>query len=238
MTDNDLRGEIRRHFEDIAPRYDWYKQRRSTYHEALKSLAAEVFPNPQELALLDIGCGTGNILADLRPRIGVGFDFTRGMVVAARQKFPESRFQFVQAEGERMPFADNAPFDGFLCFDTMEHFHDWRAALAEIARVAGPETRVLLSWANPAWEPILHLLEALKLKMPEGPHRWPGLDEVREELARLELGVEQQGWRLLVPAELGPVSRVLNRSFTSVPVLRRMGLIQFVVVRSTPAKES
>lgn len=226
----DLRTEIRQHFEEIAPKYDWYKKRRATYHQALKSLAREVFPNAQELALLDVGCGTGEILALLAPRRGVGLDFTLGMVREARRKFGALGYEFVQAEGERIPLRDNADFDGMLCFDTIEHFHDWQAALAEMTRVARPGAPMLLSWANPRWEPLLHLLERLGMKMPEGPHRWPGADEVLREADRLGLTVRQQGWRLLVPAALGPLSEWVNARFHHSPLLREWGLIQYLVL--------
>lgn len=231
MTDSDLRGSIKEHFEEIAPKYDFYKQRRATYHQALKALVLEVFPDAREQALLDIGCGTGELLAVLGPRRGIGLDFSAGMVEAAQGKFADRGLHFVQGEAERLPFADSLPVDGILSLDTIEHFHDPGEALAELARVAGPETRILLSWANPLWEPLLELFERLNLKMPEGPHNWPGIDEIKERVRELGLQIDQEGYRLLVPGDLGGVSRFINARFMHWPVLRKAGLIQFLVLR-------
>lgn len=229
----DLRSAVKAHFEAIAPKYDRYKNRRDTYHQALKELAREVFPDAASQTALDIGCGTGEVLASLGAKRALGMDFSLGMVQAAQGKFPP--MGLFQGEGERLPLADGLPVDIVLSMDTLEHFHSPHEAIREIARISGPQTRILLSWANPLWEPLLHLFEALGLKMPEGPHRWPGLDEIKAACAENHLFIEQEGHRLLIPGNLGPLSRWPNQVFHTVPGVRRLGLIQFLALAKAPS---
>ena len=43
---------------------------------------------PKGARVLDLGCGTGHLLAALEPSEGVGVDFSTGMIDIARQNFP------------------------------------------------------------------------------------------------------------------------------------------------------
>ena len=42
--------------------------------------------------VLEVGCGTGDLLAALNPCFGVGVDFSRGMIRQAREKYPQLHF--------------------------------------------------------------------------------------------------------------------------------------------------
>src|SRR3990172_6820793 len=47
---------------------------------------------PEGLQVLDLGCGSGELLAALKPSRGVGVDFSERMVEVARDKHPEYEF--------------------------------------------------------------------------------------------------------------------------------------------------
>jgi len=75
----------------------------------------------------------------------------------------------------------------------------------------------------------LHLLEFFKLKMPEGPHKWESIHTIHKLLNESGFKIEDHGTRCLIPAAL-PLADLVNRKFTSCPGLRRLGLIQYLVV--------
>ncbi|HJO23311.1 MAG: methyltransferase domain-containing protein [Myxococcota bacterium] len=54
---------------------------------------------------------------------------------------------FVRGWGDALPFASDS-FDAVLCKGSLDHFDRPRAALAEMARVARPEGRVVVAIAN------------------------------------------------------------------------------------------
>ena len=80
-------SSVGRHFEQIAPGYDRWKQKARYYYDAVKASVAEVVPSRSRV--LEVGCGTGDILASLQPEDGVGIDLSRAMVEAATRKHPE-----------------------------------------------------------------------------------------------------------------------------------------------------
>lgn len=98
--------------------------------------------------VLEVGVGTGRNLRWLRQAVTpagsvTGADFSRGMLLQCRQRHP-GLAQLVQAEIERLPFADSS-FDAVLHYGAVNIFADVPAAIAEMARVTRAGGRVVLS---------------------------------------------------------------------------------------------
>ncbi|MBN1295973.1 methyltransferase domain-containing protein [bacterium] len=228
-----LRCKVKDHFESIAPDYDSYKQRSRYYHAQLKALLIELVPDHREIVILEIGCGTGALLAHLDPKAGLGVDIAENMVDLARKRWMDrSNLRFHVGDAETMADQEIVDYsnqwDAIIMSDVIEHLYDPGAAIASIAAVARPGTRVIITWANALWEPILHVLEALHMKMPEGEHKWEDRRTVSALLTHNGFGIEQEGTRCLIPADF-PGADVVNRLFISIPGIRRLGLIQYIV---------
>lgn len=94
----------------------------------------------------DIGCGTGNYTQALTA-MGLsitGIEPSDIMIEKARANHPG--IEFLQAQAEDIPFADNF-FDGGIGTFTIHHWHDVQKGLHEIYRILQPgATFVLLSF--------------------------------------------------------------------------------------------
>src|SRR5262245_51968551 len=62
----------RAHWDSLASGYDDLKQRNDAYYGALKACFDRAVPPVMRGSILDVGCGTGQVLAMLRPGRGVG----------------------------------------------------------------------------------------------------------------------------------------------------------------------
>jgi len=99
--------------------------------------------------LLDLGCGTGRLLEDLRRRLPeaelVGVDPSEGMLAVARQRLAgEPGVRLEVATAARLPLPD-ASVD---VVTTTMSFHHWEAqdaSLREVARVLAPGGRLLIA---------------------------------------------------------------------------------------------
>ena len=92
---------------------------------------------PKGSKILDVGCGTGHLAAELARR-GYdtwGTDLSEGMIQYAREHYDPSRFQ--PADIEKIPFPDNY-FDGIVCLGVMEYLGSDQPALREMWRVLKP----------------------------------------------------------------------------------------------------
>jgi demethylmenaquinone methyltransferase/2-methoxy-6-polyprenyl-1,4-benzoquinol methylase len=138
---------VRRLFDTISPRYDFVNRvmtlgmdvgwRRRTVRE----LAL-----PAGSRILDLACGTGDLCRELRDagQRPVGFDFSHGMLLAAKTDAP-----LVEADILRLPIRD-ASADGATCGFALRNVASLQGLFAELARVVRKGGRIaLLETAEP-----------------------------------------------------------------------------------------
>lgn len=95
--------------------------------------------------LLDVGCSTGHLLADLRtafPRAELaGVDAEAAGLAAAHAAVPDAALMYASATD--LPFADGV-VDGLVALNLLEHLADDVATLAEFGRVLRPGGRAVV----------------------------------------------------------------------------------------------
>src|SRR5262249_35412757 len=74
--------------------------------------------------VLELGCGTGDLLAALKPSFGVGVDFSAGMIAQARQAHPGLTFLVGDIEDAAFVRSLPGPFDVIVVVDTLGALDD------------------------------------------------------------------------------------------------------------------
>jgi len=218
----------RRHWDQIAAAYTAHKEANRDYFDALKALFAAALPEAANLCILELGCGSGDVLRSLGPRCGLGLDFSEAMIEIARRRHAAcANLEFQVGDAENLP--EGPLYDAVVLPDLLEHVPDWRRAVSEAAEHVKPSGLLVLTTPNPLWAPALYVLEKLHLKMPEGPHRFIALTAIVEHLQHLGFVIVEEGNHLLVPRSLGAVTEWLNSNFRRVPGMAGFGLIQLAV---------
>lgn len=95
-------------------------------------------------AALDLGCGTGFFLADVRrhARRAVGLDISFDMLALARKELPDT--YTAQGDAENLPFRDGV-FDVVFCKGSLHHTRDHGRFLEGCRRVLKPGGILVLS---------------------------------------------------------------------------------------------
>lgn len=172
--------------------------------------------------VLEIGVGTGRIAipAAAAGAYVVGFDVSREMlrVAAERAEAAGATLDLALADAQQLPFPDGS-FAAALAVHVLHLLPDWRAALAEIARVLAPGGMIIqgADWRDP--DSCVGLLRGrLRLAVVElqPGSRPPGAGAaVAQALARLggataEAQIAASWTRLVSPADViaGMASRV------------------------------
>ncbi len=123
-------------FDVAATAYDGFMGRWSRLLAPPFAEAAGVAPG---MRVLDIGCGTGALTAELVRRLGassvVAVDPSPSFVAAAASRFPDIEVR--QASAEQLPFADDS-FDAALAQLVVHFMADAVAGVAEMRRVTRP----------------------------------------------------------------------------------------------------
>ncbi len=220
-------NEIKNHFDKIAAEYNFWKEKNKYYYQQLKNVLVELISNPHEKIILEMGCGTGDLLNFLNPKKGIGIDVSEGMIEIAKKTHPENEFFCCPAED----FKHEKIFDYLLFIDVIEHTAKLNEMFRNFNNLMNNNTRLIIIMANPYWEPLLMLMEKLNLKMPEGPHYRPKLHEIKKLLENNNLFLEKHLFRQLVPKNIGVISEYVNNNFHKIPLLRNLGLTEILLVR-------
>ncbi|HZD54762.1 MAG TPA: class I SAM-dependent methyltransferase [Candidatus Aquicultoraceae bacterium] len=215
---------VRRHFEEFAGEYDRWKARSSYYYSLLADIYREIVP--RGASVLEIGCGTGTILASLSPRRGVGVDVSEQMVRIAAARHPGLAFRV--ADAEELDLGET--FEHIIVPDVIEHLSDVGAMLLAARRHCLPGTRVVVTSVNPLWAPALHLAERLGLKMPEGEHRWLSATHLQAIARAAGFRILACHGRILCPKRVPLLAGPLNRLAARFAFLRPACLTQVLVL--------
>lgn len=119
------------------------------YEDAAEAVALKrLLPESGDL-MLELGAGAGRNTPRYRNYKRVALlDYSRTQVKQARQRLGESdRFLFIAADIYHLPFVSGL-FDGATMIRTLHHMADPQLALAQVARVMGPEGVFILEFAN------------------------------------------------------------------------------------------
>ena len=183
---------------------------------------------PPGLRVLEVGCGLGDLLATVRPARGVGVDFSPAMIALARQRYPELEFQVADA----VEYATAEKFDYILLADLVNDLPDVQAVFERLQSVAHPRTRLVASFFNNLWRPVLRAAEKLALKSPTLLQNWLSRDDVTNLLHLANWEVIKTDTRILWPARVPLWSWFCNRWVA--PLLSPCCLTVALVARPKP----
>jgi len=229
------KNETRAFADRIADKRDSWIELNSFYYEAdfryMRFLASE------GLRVLDLGCGTGRLLHELRPSYGVGVDFSPRMIEVAKKNYPDLNFHVGDIESPDFLATLEGPFDVIVLSDTLGHLEDCMAVLDNLHQLCGPKTRIIIAYYSPIWEPILKLGQWIGRRMPEKEMNWLSLSDIVRLLEISDFQFIKSEWRQLFPLRLFGLGSFINWVFAPLPLIRRLCLRDYVVARSLHHKE-
>ena len=123
---------------------------------------------PAGASVLEIGCGSGELLAQLRARRKVGLDLSATQLAAARTRVPEAEFH-LQA-GEHLSLTEK--FDCIIISDTLNLAADVQLLLEQLHPVTHADTRLVINYYSSLWRPLLALGQWLGLRTPQPQFSW------------------------------------------------------------------
>lgn len=210
-------------------RRTWLERTRFFHDEDLRYLK---FLIPEGARVLELGCGTGNLLAALKPSFGVGIDFSEGMIAQARQAYPDLTFMVGDIEDAAFVRSLPGPFDVIVVIDTLGALDDCQATLENLLPLCKRETRLVIGHFSHLWYPALKCAETLGLKMRQPPQNVLSPADVRSLTALSDFDVVKSEKRMLLPARLLGLGRLVNRFLAPLPFIGHLCLRHYTVCRS------
>ena len=130
------------------------------YHQRLTEIFRFLVLPGQRV--IEIGCGQGDLLAALKPALGLGVDFSSEMIKRAKRRHPE--LFFIQTDTHELGLREQ--FDVIILSDLVNDLWDVQAVFEQMEQLAHPRTRVIINTYSRLWEQPLAVADRLGLAKP------------------------------------------------------------------------
>jgi len=227
------RERTRDHLAKIAVRRESWINRNRYYYELLNRLFR--FLVEPEKKVLSVRCGTGNLLAVVRPSSGKGIEICNEIVDIAKQRNPS--FEFAVAFPDKQEFQQAFNLDekfDYIFFNDIGDTVDVLQALRNLRPLCQRHTRVLITTYNHLWEPFVTFAEWIGMKVPRTEQNWLSISDIRNLLKLAGFEALETHRIVLLPKYLPLFSGFLNRFCARLPLLSKLCMTQVVVARMLP----
>jgi SAM-dependent methyltransferase len=219
------KAEKIKYFDSVAKERQEWRRKGAYYHEEFEKYLN--FLIPANSSVIEIGCGTGELLAALNPSRGLGIDISSQMIEIARRNFPHLRFEVSDFEDLQV----EEKFDYVVVVETIGHVEDIQKAFRELHKVCRPQTRLIIVYYNYLWEPALKFAEAVGLRMRHLLQHWLPLDDIQNLLYLNDFEVIKKGYRFLFPLHIPFISPFFNKFLANMPFFWKLSLVEIIIAR-------
>jgi SAM-dependent methyltransferase len=193
------------------------------YHSRLTNIYQFLVTPGQKV--IEIGCATGELLAALKPSLGVGIDLSGKMVKRGAKEYPE--IHLIQGDAHHLCL--NKKFDVIILSDLVNDLWDVQTVFEGIRRIATPRTRIIINTYSRLWELPLKMAQHLGLATPLLPQNWLTVEDLTGLLNVTDMAVIRRWAEVLWPLNTPLLSRFFNRFVAKIWPFRYLDLANFIL---------
>ncbi len=223
-----LKQEIKEYFDDLAPKRDYWKKRNRYYYDYIEKRLLS-FLIPPGKRILEIGCGTGDLIAGLKPFFGQGLDISAEMIKLADLKYKANRpeLQFSSVEPENL----KEKFDYIVISDVVGYVGDVEDLFRKLHALSECHTRIIITQYNQLWEPLLEFGSRIGIRIKSPLQNWLSSRDIENLLHLAGFETIKTGNKLLLPKYIPLLSALANKFLVNIFPFNKLGLINFLVAR-------
>ena len=227
-TYDKFRQEQRAYWDGVAREHPEGSLLGRHYHRHLqKTLRFQVAPG---LRVIELGCGTGDLLAALSPACGVGIDLAPAMIEQARIRHPDLQFEVADA----LEYASNGKFDVVILSDLVNSLFDVQRGLAVARELCAPGGRIILNFFSHLWEKPLKWARTSSMTAAAPAQNWLASGDVRNLLYLAELEPVREWTEFLFPFRIPLIEPFFNRVLARIWPGSLFCLTNFISARPKP----
>ena len=216
------------HWDAIARKRDSWRGMGVWYHRRIEQIYRFLISPGQRV--LEIGSGTGDLLATVQSALGVGVDFSSETITRARECYPE--IVFIQADAHDLS-AIEGTFDTIILSDLINELWDVQQVLEQVKPLCTSRTRIIINFYSRLWEIPLYLTQFLNLATPTLAQNWLTHQDVTNMLNLAGFETVRTWKEVLWPLPLGGF---FNKFLVRFWPFKEFALANFLVARPQPKK--
>jgi ubiquinone/menaquinone biosynthesis C-methylase UbiE len=229
VTASNYRKKRQARWDTIALKTGDKKSWSMYYHHRLLQIYKFLIVPGQRV--LEIGCGTGDLIGELEPEMGVGIDFSDKMVKHAVKKYP--KLNFIQCDVHEICLREK--FDVIILSDLVNDLWDVQSVFSQIRRLSTPETRVVLNIYSKLWEMPLFLTQSLGMTKKLLPQNWLTIEDITGLLKLTGFETIRHWSEVLWPFDTPILGNFINRVIVKLWPFHFFALSNFMIARLRPS---
>ncbi len=222
-------GERIEHWDRVSLKKEHPKHFSAVYHELLEHYYA--FYVSPGLRVLEIGCAHGDLLAAMKPSLGVGVDISANMVQKASRKHPG--LKFIKGDAHEIAFTET--FDVIILSDLMNDIWDAQALFENLQAMSHAGTRLIMNFYNNLWRLPLSLAKYFDWGADVLEQNWFSPRDIYNLLELSGFEVIHRRPIILAPASVPIFTDLANRYLASLPPFNWFALTNIIIARPLPA---
>lgn len=220
----------RRRFWDRLAERGSKPQASRYYHRRLAEIYRFLVPAGQRV--VELGSGSGDLLAALEPRRGLGIDFAEGAVENAQRNHPHLEFRCADIHELDL----DEKFDVVVVSDLVNDIWDVESVLRKVAGLCTPETRIIINSFNRLWQAPIALSRAMGLTAPVLKQNWLSRQDMHNLLRVADLEPISTSGEILWPVRTPLLDALFNKFLVKLWPLYHLALTTFFVARLDPTR--
>ncbi len=216
--------DVKKYFDKMAPTRNKWKKKSRYYYDYLENFIS--FVAPENKRVLEIGCGTGDLLFKLNSSCSLGVDISEKMIELARQKNSNPKIEFKAGTIDDV----EGLFDYIILSDLIGYLIDIEDFFRKLSRVTHPRSKIIITQYGQLWEPVLNLASSVGLRMPiPFVQNWISKEDIKNFLHLTGFETIKSGKKILFPKNIPFVSRIINNYLINIWPLNNLALVNYIV---------
>jgi len=183
-------------------------------------------------SVLEIGCGTGETIHDLKGKRKVGIAYSEKMIEIAKQQFSDVEFHVMAAENIQL----EEKFDLIILSNLVGFLDDVQLVFKQLQKVCHPGTKIIITYYNFLWEPLVKFAELIGIKRATPNQNWLLKHDIKNLLALSGFEVYRKTNTTMFPFYIPLLSSFLNRFLVRLPLFRLLALNSFTFAKPVAEK--
>jgi len=223
--------EVRHFYDEHHEGIEKARHSRRYFYDSLTRVIQSRIPRGQRV--LDLGCGSGHLLAALEPSFGAGVDVSGAAIAAARRNHTGKNLHFLEGDCSDPEVLSSltGPFDVVLMVNMITHLTDVQQTLENLHSLCHARTRLIVYSYSRLWQPVFRLAEMLGFKFRQPPESWLPPEEIKNMLMLADFEVVRDDLQLLAPVWIPLVSELMNRYVGHLPFVDLFSLMFGIIAR-------
>jgi hypothetical protein len=181
-------------------------------------------------SVLEIGCRTGHLIGSLNCMDKTGIDSDPDMINKARKKFPSVNF----IVSDSTEFSSDRKFDVIIVSNSIGRVGDVQRLFRNVSAASHPSTRIIVTYYNFFWEPLLKFGEFIGVKKKLPDQNWLSRKDIKNLLTLSGFETYRLSSSTLLPVYIPLVSEVCNSFLAHLPLLKNLCINNYAYAKPAP----